>query len=196
MKECKKCWIKKSLDCFGKSVKWKLWLKSRCKDCLNEETVDYQRTRNWLCSVIYSAQRACSKRRWHYLPKYTLEELRSWLFSQENFEFLYKSWVDWWYKKQSKPSCDRINDYKWYSFDNMELKTWWENLKKSYRDKKNWINNKQSKTVLQLTLSWEIIREYYSMWLAERVTWVPSSKISYVCNWKYKTAWWYVWEYA
>jgi hypothetical protein len=50
---------------------------------------------------------------------------------KNNFYELYNNWIDSGYKKSDKPSVDRIDDYKGYSFDNIQLMTWKENNKKN-----------------------------------------------------------------
>ena len=44
---------------------------------------------------------------------------------------------------RNKTFVDRLNDYKGYSFDNIQLMTWQENKDKGHRDCLNGINNKE-----------------------------------------------------
>ena len=110
---------------------------------------------------------------------------------------LYNEWVTSGYDKYAKPSLDRIDDYKGYSFDNIQLMTWGENDTKGSLDVRNGINNKHSKAVLQYDLNGNFIKEYYSMAQAERETGVSHSNISNVCQHKRYliTSGGYKWEY-
>ena len=52
-----------------------------------------------------------------------------------------------------------------------------------------------SKKVLQYSLDWKFIWEYDSIGDANRKTWINSTTICNVCNWKWKMAWWYIRKY-
>ena len=195
MKKCTKCWIEKELIDFGYSKKAKNWLKSECRKCGNKYSREYVKTKRWLITGIYRCQRASSRDRWHTVPKYTNLELQEWIFKQENFEELYDNWVESWYKKSLVPSVDRLDDYKWYSFDNIQLTTWDKNRKRIYQDMKNWINNKQSKAVVWIHKeTWEKV-EFHSIREASRQIWILMCNISQCCNWhkNYSHSWWYQW---
>ena len=90
----------------------------------------YKRTIDGLISRIYYSQKGSSKRREHNPPTYSKEQLHVWMTSQVNFNNLYINWVASGYKKDLVPSVDRLDDYKGYSFDNIQLMTWRENLDK------------------------------------------------------------------
>ena len=92
------------------------------------------------------------------------------------------------------PSVDRIDDYRSYIFDNIQLMTWRKNLDKSYTDRKNGVNNKLSKTVLQFTLSGKFIKEYYSQSQATRNTGVNRGNLNSCCNGNVKTAGGFIWK--
>jgi hypothetical protein len=47
--------------------------------------------------------------------------------SIKNFKVLYKNWVKSGYEKNFRPSVDRLDSTKGYSFDNIRLVTWKEN---------------------------------------------------------------------
>ena len=196
MKKCNKCNKKKSADSFYVRKTNKDWLRYLCKSCEKEKDLKYRKTQKGLFSKIYSGQITSSKNRWHGLPNYTKEEMSRWIREQDNFTLLRDNWVGSWYKRLSVPSVDRIDDYKWYSLDNIQLVTWWKNQAKWHSDRKNWINNKYSKAVKQFSKDWEIIKEFYSINKAYRETWVAFQSISAVCLWKRKTAWWFKREYS
>ena len=108
---------------------------------------------------------------------------------------LWNNWIESNYDKMTKPSVDRLDDYKGYSLDNIQLMTWEENKAKGSRDRKNGVNNKKSKAVLQYDLQGNLIKEYYSIMQAERETKISNVSISRVCNGKRKTAGGFKWKY-
>jgi len=158
----------------------------------------YSRTKNWIINSIYSKQIESSKKRWHILPTYTKKELSEWMYSQKNFNTLYNIWVDNNYFTNLKPSIDRLDDYKWYSFNNIQLTTWWENKNKSYKDRKEWRNNKRNTWVIQLTKAWIFIKKFHSAIEAYRQTWANCSHILDCAKNKkwFNTAWWFKWKLA
>lgn len=166
-----------------------------CKPCEVKITIELERTKNGLASKLYREQRYRSKQRGHKDPEYTKEEFKNWLFTQENFNELYLKWVLSGYVKGLKPSVDRLDDYKGYSFDNIQLVTWYENNQKGYRDRIEGINNKKSNAVVQRDLKGNIIKRYYSIAQAARDTNINFRNIHKVAKLQRKTAGGFVWEY-
>jgi len=163
---------------------------------MSKHSVDkYQKTKKGIVTVIYNSQKQSSKRRGHPMPSYTLKELRQWMYSQKEFHELYDQWKASGYDRWLKPSCDRLDDYKPYTLDNLRVVTWKDNNRRSHRDMKNGVNNKQSKTVLQFTLNGEFVAEYYSMHNAERLTGILEGGISNVCRGVRKTAGGFIWKF-
>jgi len=195
MKICTKCLIKKELNNFHKQKSSIDWLQFKCKFCSNKRNKEYKRTIPWLVTKIYSQQRASSKIRNHKMPTYTKDELKNWVLWQDIFEELYNNWVESWYKKDLIPSVDRLDDYKWYSLDNIQLITFKENYKKSHKDMREWRNNKTNKAVIWINIKTGEKVEFYSMNEAKRQTWINNWCISNCCNWKLKTAGWYKWKF-
>jgi len=158
--------------------------------------------RNWLRTKIglsyrmYAHQKENSKRRGHELPLYSLVEFRKWLFSQNNFEYLYNNWKNNDYEKMMSPSVDRINDYKGYSLENISLTTWNENKKRSHEDSKNGINNKNNKSVYMIDLNMNKKMKFHSVMDAHRNTGVDRSHISACCNGRRQSAGGYYWEFS
>jgi len=93
-------------------------------------TKAWQKTKKGLTAKIYTTQRKSSKSRNMDMPNYTLDELRAWVFEQDIFHSLYDIWVSNGYMKEDIPSCDRLNDYKPYTLDNIELKRFKDNESK------------------------------------------------------------------
>lgn len=170
------------------------YLRSECKECSNKRAMDYNCTKKGLITSIYAGQRATSRRRCHRLPNYTKHELEMWLFSQPIFHDLYEVWVASGYKTDLKPSCDRSDDYKPYTLDNIQLMTWAENKAKGYLDMKNGINNKQSRAVVGTSVVGGEEVSFHSMRDAERQNGIGVGDISKCCSGKQKTAGGFKWK--
>ena len=121
-----------------------------------------------LSKAIYRGQQTSSKLRGHNIPDYTLEEFREWLFSQPNFDKLYRAWEKAEYIKGLKPSADRLNDNLGYSFNNMQLITWDENRKKQ-REKELVEGKAHSRRVDRVSIeSGKILETYPSISIGGR----------------------------
>jgi len=154
----------------------------------------YKRSKKGLSAVIFSNQRANSKHRKHQKPEYTLKELRAWL-SNTNFDKLHDEWVASDYERDMTPSCDRLDDYKHYTLDNLQVVTLGYNVDKAHADRRNGINNKVNVAVEQLDTDNTIINTFYSMTEASRCTEAHQSNIFKCCNGIRKTAGGYAWKY-
>ena len=139
---------------------------------------------NSIVKTIYGSQKNHSKIRKHEPPHYGLSELRDWFYSQTNLELLLSEWKDSGYNKMFKPSIDRLDDSKGYSFDNIQLVTWGYNISKG--------SHKKKKVVSILNG----IQEFYDS-IDEAATYNGISKggISDCCNGNRKTAGGFRWEF-
>ena len=194
-KVCNKCSEKKPISEFYRDLSSLDKLQYRCKDCCKIYSIDYRHSKEGIVNKIYNHQIETSKQRKHQLPSYTKDELQEWLFNQPNFDKLYNNWVESGYDKWLKPSTDRKDDYKSYTIDNIQLMTWKENFNKGHNDRKNGINNKQSKAVLQFNINGKLINRYHSMKYAGRVTGFEVKSIRRTCKGERKTAYGFVWRY-
>jgi len=157
--------------------------------------VKYYRTKNGVVSKIYGKQRERSREKNYPMPSYTNHDLREWLFGQQLFHRLYSEWKESGYLKELAPSLDRRNDYKPYTFDNIRLTTWKVNKAKGESDRKNGINNKVNKAVLQFTRKDKFIAEFHSSMEAQRQTGIYSSNIGHTCRNERKTAGGFIWRF-
>jgi len=189
MKQCTKCNRHKELTEFCKQKAGEYGLQSHCKDCNSDIMKNYRRTVPGMITQIYGTQRKSSIRRNHKMPTYTKKEFKKWILSQNNFKELYNNWVVSDYNKMLRPSVDRLDDYKGYSFDNIQLITWGENDKKGKQDRKS------GKPVSQYTLEDNLISNYYSMMEGARQTGVSHGSIWSACQGRLKTAGGYKWKY-
>lgn len=196
MKKCSSCKNAKHVSEFHKRKASKDGLSPVCISCDKIRMSEYRRTKTGVIKEIYRGQKRNSKDRGYDEPSYTLKELTLFIFNQNNFDEIYKLWVDSGYDKNLTPSVDRIDDYKNYSLDNIQLMTWKENAKKSYDDRKNGINNKLNKAVNQLTIDSEFILNYHSISEASRALNISQSNINACCLNKRETAGGFKWEYS
>lgn len=107
---------------------------------------------------------------------------------------------------KNKPQINHIDwNRKNNTVDNLEWVTNWENVKHSYSflSRKTtsywkWKNRDlywKKKPILQLSKDWFFIKEWWSAEDAKNILWVGTSNISECCNWKRKSAWWYLWKF-
>ncbi len=195
-KNCTQCGELKPLTEFSKDKSRKDGFQCYCKCCCLARVISYRRTKSGKITRIYRNQVDHSKGRGHALPSYTVEELREWCFAQPIFHELYDKWIASGYSKMQSPSCDRLDDYKPYTFDNLRLVTWQENKDKSHEDRKNGFNNKSSRAVTQMRLDGTFVKEFYSASQAYRETRTSTGSISKCCCGKGKTANGFRWMFS
>ena len=196
MKKCASCGEVKPVDDFHKSKSRKDGRKPYCKKCRAERAKNSVRTLRGKALKIYAKQKERSELRGHQPPTYTKEEFISWLLSNQKYLRLYDNWVKSGYKRSLSPSCDRLDNYKGYSFDNIRVVTWEENMVKGHSDVKNGLNNKQNKAVIQMDLNGNELKEYHSMRHAGRQTGVYYQNIWAACNGRITKSGGFRWRYA
>jgi len=194
-KICNKCGELKSFSEFYKDETYSDNIRNDCKVCYSKMQKRHSKTKDGLISRIYLNQIHNSKRRGDNPPTYSKKELKEWIFSQQKFHELYDNWKNSKYEIMLRPSCDRLNDYKGYSLDRLQLMTWEENMKKSHSDKINGINNKQNRAVIATNIKTGEETEYYSSMNAKRCLSVDSSSVVKCCRGKVKTVGGFYWRY-
>lgn len=194
MKVCTKCKENKSFSKFHKNKSCKDGYSYWCTMCYK----DYSRNIESVIGIIYSSQKFSSKHRNMQPPTYTKQELQDWLMNDWLFNLLYNNWANCGYNKDNKPSVDRKDDYDGYTLSNIQIMTWSENTAKHHEDRKNGINNKDSRAVIQFDKIGNVVKQYYSIISAYRATGIPFASISKCCNHKYgfKSAGGFIWKYA
>jgi len=195
-KKCIKCKSIKQKSNFSKHSSHLDRLQYYCKQCVLSKNKTYKRSINGIIATIYAHQRYRSKRRGYIPPTYSKDELKDWLFNKSKFILLYEEWVKSNYDKNMKPSCDRLDDYKSYSLDNIQLMTWGENNTKGYRDKKEGKNNKCNKSVSKYSKDGKFIESYHSISHASRGTEINQGSIGMVCRGDRNHAGGFVWRYS
>lgn len=194
-KVCTDCKTEKEITEFSKQKRGLLGVHSICKFCNKTRTEQYNRTKAGVITGIYSGQKKSSKRRDHTPPSYTKVELTVWLYAN-GFDSIYDKWISTNYNTKLKPSVDRLNDYEPYSLSNIQLVTWGENETKSYKDRKNGVNNKRSKSVTQFDDEYKFIATYHSACEASRITDTLQGKITECCKGRRKSTNSFKWKYT
>jgi len=195
LKDCRKCLSSKNVDEFGKNKDGKLGLHSNCLECQRISAKKYRRTKGGLLVGLYKGMKSASKKRNHPLPSFTKEDFILWVERDDNFDKLYSDWVVSDFNKNKKPSIDRKDNYKPYSFSNIQLTIWVLNSKSFDEDRKDGRYLYSNKPVLQYDLNKKLIKEHYSISSAGREIMVSTSQIIKVCKKKGKTAGGFIWEY-
>jgi|TARA_R110000737_G_scaffold19580_1_gene37835 hypothetical protein len=138
---------------------------------------------------IYSTQRDSSRKRGHPIPEWDLEGLRDWMRLQPQLEKLLKDYKDSGGDRNLIPSVDRRKDHLPYTFDNIQLGTWRENLDKE--------NAKKNKAIIQMTREGEFIKEWTSIKEATKALGFKShSSISMAVSGIQGTAGGFKWKFA
>lgn len=178
-KVCNKCKQDLDLNLFAKQ---KLGVKGRRASCKQCVTNTYLRSKRGLVIKMHSNQRAKSIRRNHPQPAYTKEELYDWCIQQPIFHEMFDQWAASEYLSDNIPTCDRLDDYKPYSLDNIQLLTYLENSKKHYKDVVNGTNNKRSIAVECYNIDGTFNTEYHSISEAARAVGTTPANIRNVCE--------------
>mgnify|MGYP003132545530 CR=1 FL=1 len=171
MKTCFICGNKKETIYFYKHKGMADGYLNKCKACTGlgtkQNRIDNRRfsdkKENGVISTIYSTQKQNQKKRGHGEVPYSKDELKNWMYNN-GFECLYKNWAKSGYKRDLKPSVDRLNDFEGYSINNIQLITWHENKLKQHKDITNGTgtSGKACKPVYKLSSDKKTICEYVS----------------------------------
>jgi len=162
MKVCTKCKEEKELSEFGKEKENKDGLKGSCKSCIAIYQTSHHRTKEGKLKRVYSNQLKSSKERGHNPPTYTKQQFIDRFINDKKYLLLHSKWVASDYDKMLSPSFDRLDDYKGYSFDNIQIITWQENDAKGRLDIIEGRNNKVSKAVIGTNIKTGNTIEFFS----------------------------------
>jgi len=135
MKICSQCRKEKRLENFRKRSDRDCY-RSNCKNCEKIEYNNFMKTKEGVILRIYTSQKGSSKKRNMQKPTYTKNWFKKWMMSNPKFHRLYDIWVVSGYKKEYKPSVDRIDDNLGYTEYNIQLVDWNENLIKGLKSRK------------------------------------------------------------
>jgi hypothetical protein len=166
MKICKDCQKFLPINDFRLKPSNKDGRETRCRACRNFRYNKQDPLK--VFKQMYYSQVVRSVDRGHPAPAYTLDQFYHWLDAQPNLPALWDAWVASGFSKDLRPSVDRLDDYKPYTFDNIQLITWRENLIKGAHYKKIGLNNKANKPVTAYHLDGTIYKTYHSIIEAAR----------------------------
>lgn len=177
MKRCFKCGEVKGLSGFYKHSKMADGTLNKCKECTKKDSKAnlervgslYDRSEIGVIRVIYKTQKSNNRRRGHGELPYSKGDLSIWLY-ENNFGEMYSEWVKSGFQSQKKPSVDRINSIKGYSFDNIRLVTWHDNADANSKDREMGLgaSGRVCKAVLKMDGDMNILMEYQSFQAAKR----------------------------
>jgi hypothetical protein len=192
MKKCSRCKTNRSIENFSKRSGRKSGLQSKCKICEKELAENYRKTKKGISAKIYGSQIQSSKKRGHNPPLYTSKDFRDWLFSQTLFHHIFHLWEISNYDNMLIPSVDRIKDEDGYTFGNIQIMTWQENLDKAHRDN---ICGRKRKEVIQYSKDGVFVESYESIKEASRKTGLSQGNISLVCIGERNHTGGFVWKF-
>ena len=189
-KRCSACGECKKRGEFYSCSKNVTGLQSSCISC----KLEAKRTKQGKISKIYSSQKVTSKIRNHPPPNYDLQELINWCMSQQLFHTIYHKWQESNYPTDLSPSCDRKDDSKPYTLDNLQLKTWRCNLDKEHQKQRI----ERGKAVVSIHKHTKVQTVYNSAHEAAAITGAAFQNILSCCHNKYgfQSAKGYKWIFA
>lgn len=152
-----------------------------------ENTLKYQKTPKGVLNTIYRNQLTKQKRKGIEV-KYSYDEFKDKYLNDKTFIRLFNRWLKNNCQSNLKPSFDRIDSNKSYSFDNLQIITWEENNKKGRVER--------SKKVDKYDLSDKFIKSYDSVRSASEDNNIFYQGIVACCNGRIKTSGGYIWKYG
>ncbi len=159
----------------------------------SEEARKYQRswlrTYKGLTGNMYAKIRERCKRNGRQNDEFSVAEFRAWL-TQTPIRGLFERWAKCGYQTDRRPSVDRIDPLRGYTFDNMQVITAKENRVKGDKEK----GILRGKPVFQLSTSGSVIATYPSITAALKATRI--NNISDVVNGRRKLAAGFFWKFA
>lgn len=152
-------------------------------------TQKYRRTKKGVLTNLYDKMRRRANIKNIDSPNFSLEEFQNRYMSDAKFLRLFEEWEKSKYKKQYKPSIDRINNKKGYLKDNIHFLSWQENRFKQTMERRS-----RKGKVLQI-LNGKIIKIWSSQREAYKKLKLTQTMLSSALTGKSKTAYGYVWKY-
>ena len=172
------------------------------KEKISQRTKKYHKTPNGWASQSWNALNCSTKKRKHMPPNFTFKEFKDWIFviNGKKFKRLYNAWKKSNYDIYLRPSINRLDDYKPYTFKNMELVTWKINLKKSHKCEKCLkarikVGKDKGRPIYQYSLDGKFIKEFPSSCEASKILRIHKAGILSVCNKKFSQANSFLWRF-
>lgn len=165
-----------------------------CKKCKIYKQNKRNRSMFGLLIAIYNNQKSNGIAKGFGVPKYSFEEFVKWVMKPRIFEKYIMLWYKWMksdYNKWLRPSVDRVDLFKEYCIDNIQLLTWKMNFTKGCKES----FKKIGKPVLQFTKDMVLVDEFPSAHEASRKTNCNHVGISSRCRGTGKTSGGFIWRY-
>ena len=169
MRYCNECNVLKPLNEYEPG-------RGKCNDCRKAYKLNYYRTKEGLLKKMFNSQIQRTNKS-GMIHNYSFDEFKNWIYTN-NYEELFYNWKESGYKTTLVPSVDRINNFKGYTLDNIELVTWAENRRRGHADRKSgklFVNNRP---IIRYDSRTKILGYFHSTREAERNTRVDHSSIS------------------
>lgn len=96
----------------------------------NENTQRYRKTKKGVLTNLYHKMKSRNIDKGYGELDFSLREFHEFSISKDDFIVLYNAWVGTNFDKRFKPSIDRIDPFKGYTFDNMQWLFWKDNYYK------------------------------------------------------------------
>ena len=174
-KKCNKCNKKKLLNQYSYRQAGKDKTRAICNPCLAKNIIRYNKSDRHIVTSLYVKQKTKSKERGHPPPTYTKKELHQYIINHPDYKIIYDNWIKNNCNKWFRPSIDRLDTSKGYSFDNIRLTTWSINHKAEaiLKSEPIYILDRYNNIIL---------KRYKSIMDASRDLKVKSAEISVLCR--------------
>ena len=150
----------------------------------------YRKTKKGVLINVYDHIKRRNKDKFGLELDFTSKDFKDKYIDDENFLKAYNSWVKSGYEYYKKPSVDRINPDKPYTFGNMQFMTWEENRRKGEKER-----SRITTSVSMFDLSGKHIKDFESIKEAVKETGLNQSGITSCCCGRYKQTGGYVFRY-
>lgn len=151
----------------------------------------YRKTKKGIVTNMFSHIKDRSKK-YKREVSFNSYQLYKWCMAKPEFHIIFKKWLENGYKKEDKPSIDRIDPYGGYTFCNIQILTCKQNLVKGYTE----VAAKKHKPITQKTLSGSIVAKYNSIKEAAKVSGISQGLISNVLIGKRKHTHGFIFSYT
>ena len=118
-----------------REIKFRAW---------NSSTEKFRHTEKGLLTNLYQKLKSRNAKKGYGELNFSLDDFKNWSEGIENFHRLFQIWCFDDYSKESKPSVDRIDPTKGYTFENMQWLSWSENYYKGIAE----VAKKKEKPIL------------------------------------------------
>lgn len=156
----------------------------------NEATDRYRESVKGVLTNIYDHLRRRNRDKFGEELPFSLVEFQKRYEKDKKFVKLYTCWKESEYQYYKKPSIDRKNPDKPYSFENMEIMTWEENRRKGEKER-----SRITTSVSMFSIDGEHIADFKSIKEAVAKTGLNQSGITSCCTGRYRSTGGYVFKY-